>query len=620
MSLRAPSSSVSPTSISGPSKVDARRATRCTAVVPSRRRRASVPTIVAAAALHLAGGVGCRRAPPPPGAAAASLPAASAVADVRPDGAFDPCRIEGSRLPLLARWTAAQRAALNDAMSSGIAVVAADDCRGVRLLAGCRARGRYGYLEQTPQTRAVELSTDEELRVNAPFADAQRASDAEPPGLHATVVIVGHRATVRSLLSPAELSGDCQGATHFVQSASVGRTMLPLATSLPTGSRDPCRAPGDGAPPAACATLVEIHIDPIQELGELITFDHAPAGTVAPIGMCPRDMVVSRSQCVRAPVSAPYLCAFGDAAGCREQCDRGDENSCDVLAFMLWHGQAGSPDFAAAATLYSRTCDLGDAIACSNLGGFRFEGKGGSKDQTQGAALFDRACRLGSSSACGDLGLAYTKGLGVVADVPRGMGMLRHACDAGSLSSCEQLARQMLAGEASGGDAAKGRALLDELCEVDSGTACWSLARIHYLGDGVPRDLARGAALFEKACRTGSDPACVMLGLVYRQGDGVKRDDVFATQMMARACSHGDQEGCHNLGIAYENGKGIARDLSRAAALYEQACAARVARACLFRADLASGGVGVSTDGPLARQLYARACELGEEKACAKAR
>jgi TPR repeat protein len=568
----------------------------------------------------------CRRAPSAsdaPRDAALAAPSTTPAVSSVPDAGRDACAIEGARGPSLARWSAAQRDALDAAMREGIAIVSADDCRGIRLLRGCHARGRYGYSGMTVHARTITLRTDDELRVNAPLAEST-TTDAAPNAIRVQTTVVGQRSTTRDLLSPEELTGECTGATHFITSAEVGvdvtttndaRPTAPVAAACAAAKAD------DTTPRPGCASPVEIRISRIAPLGDLITYDKAPQDATAQIGTCPQDMVVSELRCVRAPVDAPYLCAFGDAPDCQRQCERGDVNSCDVLAFMRRHGKGVPQDAAAAAKLYASSCDHDDHIACANLGELEYLGDGVPQDRAKAVRHFDHACRLGDISSCGNLGIAYVNGNGVAADETRGRAILAKACDAGAASACEQLAERLYGGDegdAGSDDRARSRAMFAELCDVNDGRACFAIARRTYFGFGVARDLAAAAALFEKACRTGADGACIQLGLMYRQADGVARDDARATRLMELACGHGDAEGCFNLGIAYENGKGVAADPVEAVRLYEQACDAKLARACFFLADSVAAGTGTKKDAARATKLYTRACGLGEKEACAK--
>jgi TPR repeat protein len=548
--------------------------------------------VVLSTALSIA--FGCRRSPPPSptsssstssnlATSASSTPAPSTSASIA-SAPPDPCRIGGGRVPLLARWSIDERAAVAHAMEAGLAIVSADDCHGVRLLPECHARGRYGSNVAAPRKSVIVLSTDEELRVNAPLA---RPDDAAGPlPLRVPLSVTAYRTTTRHQLDPDELTGDCSGATHWIAIASTG---------------------DDGV---AHGAIVELHVEPIQKIDDVMSWDHAPEGTKEPIGMCPRDMVVSNWHCVRSPGDAPFLCNFGDAAQCRKECELGDVNSCDVLGFMHWHGNGVPVDFAAAAKLYDANCRRDDFIACANLGDFTFQGLGVVKDPAKATQLYDRACKLGDGGACASLALATIAGTGVATDVAHGTAILERSCDGASAAACEGLARSILAGKVKG-DAARARSILTDLCDGDNAAPCREIGRITYVGEGVTPDPSRAATLFEKACRLGSDDSCVLLGLMYRQGDGVARDDVRATRILAYACARGFQEGCFNLGIAYENGKGVTADRTRAAALYKQACDGKVARACFFLGDL--------TDDPAqAHALYVQACALGEPEACAK--
>lgn len=202
---------------------------------------------------------GCNRGPTRSNASRPDLPAtdqASGIlaqpADSAPD---DGCKIGGARKPLLARWTSTQRAALENAMKTSIAVMAADDCRGLRLLSDCRVRGHYGYLGRASYASRVDLSTDEELRVNAPLGSATDSAGSKP--LRVETTIAGERATTRDALTPAEVSGDCAGATHYISAAQIGAVSVgPPNDVRPTVESCQSARPGDLNPVATCSTLV----------------------------------------------------------------------------------------------------------------------------------------------------------------------------------------------------------------------------------------------------------------------------------------------------------------------------------------------------------------------------
>ena len=558
---------------------------------------------------------------PSPSTTATATPSAASPLDAGPRPA-DPCRIEGARQPFLARFSPGDVQALATAMDRGIAVVAADDCHGLRLLRACTAHGRYGYLGTVPTSRALDLGTEEELRVNAP-APMAAATDGGTAFLHVDVTTVGQRATTRGLLSPAELSGSCEGATHFVQRAHVG-VFARRGGGAPVPPHACAAAhPGDANPPSGCGSLVNVRLVRITELGDLIAFNQAPAGTVAPIGACPASLVVSKGRCVRPPTTDPFLCSYGDEAQCRAQCNRGDVDSCDVLGFMRTRGPGAAKDAAAAIPPYAKSCEMGDAIACDNLGALYLDGSAVATDAAKAGAYFQRACDFGSADACGNLGTLYRTGEGLAKDEARGLSLTTRACDAGSVGACMTIVGLQLGtapDAGAGASAERGVATLTRLCDEDSGTACFHLGRLSYLGESVAADRARASTLFEKACRAGEDEACVMLGLQYRQADGVARDDARATPPMDRAWQRrrGRRVPEPRDGRR-ERQRRRARPAARGRALRARMRRRQRPRVCLLGRPSAEGS-GVPQDEAKARAAYAHGCDQGEKEGCTKAR
>ncbi|HEY4122896.1 MAG TPA: tetratricopeptide repeat protein [Byssovorax sp.] len=560
------------------------------------------------------GAAACHRAEPAgavaTAAASASASTLASSAASAPSPPADPCRVEGGRLPSLARWTKEERAALGAKLRDGIAVLAASACAGTRLLAGCNAKGRYGFHAVTPVARAFDLADEDEVKINAPATSADKDPKATPRRLVTTRVAL--RRTTRALLTPSDLVGACDGATHFVTEAEVGAiAATTLADGAPPAIAAACKGAKttDASPPAGCDEIVVLRTSPIAPLGEFIRFDQAPDDTVAPIGMCPSGFAVAGGRCTREPVRGPHLCSFGDGADCRAQCDAGDINSCDVLAFMHRAGKGVAQDAAKSVALYRKGCDANDAIACASLGDAQLRGEGAAPDKASARTFYDKACDLGELSACGDVAA-------LLDDAAEARAARQRACDAGAASSCVALG----AGDAlSNGEPerVRGRAVLDELCGLHVGVACTYLAQLHFNGRGVPADHARTATLLEHACRAMDPAACDMLGVQYRQGDGVPKDDALATRLIAQACQQGAANGCLDWGVALEHGKGVPRDLAKAASLYERACSGGIAAGCHFYADNLTEGSGVPANRATAAVYYAKACTLGDAQACA---
>ena len=115
----------------------------------------------------------------------------------------------------------------------------------MRLLDGCTAKGGYGFHALTPVAEAIDLTDEDEVKVNAPAPSADRDPKATPRRVVTTRV--ARRRTTRPLLTPSDLVGACAGATHFVTEADVGaiatapladRQLPPAVAAAFAGKRD----------------------------------------------------------------------------------------------------------------------------------------------------------------------------------------------------------------------------------------------------------------------------------------------------------------------------------------------------------------------------------------------
>ena len=114
-------------------------------------------------------------------------------------------------------------------MHDGLSVVAYD-CNTIRPLPRCRAEGSYGFVGTTTKEQVIQLDNSDELKANLPFSgaalNAKLGGDmARGATLDIALVMVGKRVASRRLITTSDLQGDCAGATHFVQSATVGRVL-----------------------------------------------------------------------------------------------------------------------------------------------------------------------------------------------------------------------------------------------------------------------------------------------------------------------------------------------------------------------------------------------------------
>jgi hypothetical protein len=69
----------------------------------------------------------------------------------------------------------------------------------------------------------IELKSADELAANLPLGAAKlSASLSSSSSIAVDLRMIGVSATTRSRLTAQDLEGDCAGATHFVQTATVG--------------------------------------------------------------------------------------------------------------------------------------------------------------------------------------------------------------------------------------------------------------------------------------------------------------------------------------------------------------------------------------------------------------
>lgn len=518
------------------------------------------------------------------------------------------CRdVSGAVRPLIVDLQPEQRGDLEIAMGEGIAIVRYD-CGGLTLLTECHAEGSYGFKGVVLKQQLIRLADEDEVRTNLPLTGiavaAKLGSELERgTTLDLATALIGNVTSTRLRVERAELTGSCEGASHYVRGANIGAFVMQTGsetevltaaqifgvgagagsassrlTRVEDGRLADCeRATPDASdPPGNCRALIRLHLIPITSgvpvsataAAALPADAAAPAPSTAPPDAaavpeasaapaasaaeeddpgCPEGLVLSEGKCVAPDRAGAHVCAGDDATDCRTQCDAGDAASCARLASLLARGSGVTADPAAAASYYGKACAMEHGLGCTRLGILVAQGKGTARDEAKAAELFDRACQLGEADGCFNLGV------------------------------------------------------------------------LTYDGAGVARDPARAFALFVQACDAGKAVACVNVGAAYDEGEGVAREPAQAFGHFKRACEGDEPRGCHNLARLYARGSGVAADPAQAARHFDRACALGNAESCSELAGRTRTGDGVAKDPARADQLLGRACELGLATACARA-
>jgi len=88
-------------------------------------------------------------------------------------------------------------------------------------------------------------------------------------------------------------------------------------------------------------------------------------------------------------------------------CEKGDGESCFILASLAYAGRGVPQDYASAAALFRRSCDSGWWRGCGGLAECYRAGRGTALDLAQAEVYFEKACRAGVAPSCYSVAALY---------------------------------------------------------------------------------------------------------------------------------------------------------------------------------------------------------------------
>jgi uncharacterized protein len=445
------------------------------------------------------------------------------------------------------------------------------DCKGMELLSDCRLEGSYGFKGVVLKQQLIRLADADEIRMNLPLSGAALVAQLDSEldrgaTLDLATALVGNLTSTRFAVAQPELSGSCQGATHFVRGANVGAFVMQagnratVATTaalfgagvgagssssrlsrVEDGRLDACQSleqATSGSPPRNCAALIRVHLVPIA--AETPGAVRVAAAETA----CPEGLVLSEGKCTKPAAGVVHECQKGDAADCTLQCDKGDRASCQKLGRLYQDGAPGvGKDPARARALFEQACGLDHGSGCSDLGIVLMTDEA-AKDPPKAAQSFERACKLGEANGCFNLANLYYEGVGVTADKAKAFSLYEQSCNAGKAAGCINLGAAYDDGEGVAVDKQKAFALFKRACEGDEAIGCNNLAFMYGQGSGVTADQAQAARFYERGCTLGNVTACEYLGARYLEGKGVEKSIEKARELLKKACDAGNQRAC----------------------------------------------------------------------------
>jgi hypothetical protein len=271
-------------------------------------------------------------------------------------------------------------------------------------------------------------------------------------------------------------------------------------------------------------------------------------------------------------------------------CERGDGETCSVLAQLYSVGQNVEHDDERAAHFFEKGCELGNSEACFGIGTIYLEGKGRKADGARAAQFYRKACDGRVLDGCYNLGGMYLVGRGISKDVSQATVLLKKACDAGHANACAVLKKTTRDDSSSHARSSpstpkeKQPEQFRSQCDAGNAEACGALGSLYHDGNGVAQDYKLAAALFRRSCDGGSGSGCGRLAVMYTQTDkGVGKDTPRALALFRKACDLGASSGCWAGGTLLEIGNGLRAALT----LYERGCSARDQTSCQLRDQLA---------------------------------
>jgi TPR repeat protein len=521
------------------------------------------------------------------------------------------------------------RVDLEASMKSGVVVVSYD-CVNLRILDNCRlASGSYEYAGVSRKEEVVQMKGLDELKVNLPLGAAKLESEVQAGRtLDLALVSVGRRSTTVSSVASAELGGSCDGATHYVQKASVGAFSMATGSvgkvsavadlfahsasgssssersaSRSDGSLEACRTsdPDAEKPPGECRSPLRVELIPIAKgsIPEAAGKATVPAavGVEARQDPCREGYKLVEGVCSN-ELDEGYLCDPADDADCRAQCDKGNAGSCvnvgASIANQYW--KVGWPKAKAdARPFFKKACDAGDQDGCAGYvrTAFPLESEAAAKLAEAQAllALGKTACDAGVGMACFDLGTHQSdvyEGQ-PFHDRPAALRSFERACALGYPDACNTAGLLYMST-----DKKKGMSLYARGCDGGDGFVCNQMALRFVTGmDGIEKDSKRGEVLTWRACELNIENCGFTAELLLKLG---KEKD--ASKAAERGCNGEDlrknlDEGARNVADQYRGA------------------------ACQELGEIHAEGKGVRKDPKRAKELYDKGCKLGSRTACA---
>ncbi len=507
--------------------------------------------------------------------------------------------------PLIVDWSPDERVDLEAALGQDGVVVVKYDCPTMEILPGCHVDGSYSYAGVSRKEQVIQMENMDDIHANIPVSSAKVSAEIQSGrAINLATVLVGRRSTTVSHLTEGGLTGQCEGATHFVRSASLGAFSMATGSVGKAaivaemfgygggassdsersdlnmdGSLESCRTsdPGSDDPPSECQAPIRIELMPIVagEAGEGAAEALAASKKSDFENPCLPGYVFANDMCKRPSADLAYLCDPEDKDECREQCGKGDAESCLNLGRLVSRDQAQVP--------FKKACDADIPEACTALGEIVWYDVDPDEDSNWRQAV----------------DVAY--------------GLLNKGCMGGDGYGCELAADISTDDDQTYYDLSDSLTLYTRACDLGSGYGCYAASKQLFEGEGAAKDIERGFDLLLRSCEGGSADQCGDIGAVFEKGRyGVPQDSEVAAKWYGIACQ-GDIAFCETAGdLSLEVGSD-----EHAALFFAMDCENYTdGEGCGKLGEMLIAGRGIDTDEELGMRLLNASCDGGYGRFC----
>jgi hypothetical protein len=222
------------------------------------------------------------------------------------------CKVAKDPLnPLIVEWPGTSKVDLDSSSQRSVVIVSYVGCT-LKVLTSCQARPKkgeevdkpYDLTSVTPARDKLQIADQSDLYARLPLGAASLKGELSlGSSLELDYIAVGQRVAAKA---PEELSGDCDGATHFVRTITVGAYSLDVMAKGKAGasvdvgnagagvgreeSRRNLRGSGDvdacSADPLSkeCGAVLQLGLAPLQREGEKLLNNAGFGAGLGPTG------------------------------------------------------------------------------------------------------------------------------------------------------------------------------------------------------------------------------------------------------------------------------------------------------------------------------------------------